>query len=179
MSPFNRARQGKQKIKALWKEAFFSFFCSFLLAIHTELELQDPCAQERGDGIHGGKGKSAGLLHLPAALGSGICPANPADPAVGRKAGLGWAELGCACPLPGSDAAAGAVPACVSSPSEPEHNAPFTPRQTGGLDALPAFCCQGSQVRERSQLLFPPLSRSPSPHWAPLRRESPPLPKQT
>lgn len=58
----------------------------------------------------------------------------------GAMLGLQLGLPRCSCP------AAPLCPPCLSSPSVPEHNAPFTPRQTGGLDALPAFCYQGHRL---------------------------------
>lgn len=105
--------------------------------------------------IHGGKGKPAAGNLMGSFTSKGSSCAGewdlPAKAVLGRKGGLCvpsprqrclrcWAAARAASlPLPRS----ASVPALSE---QPEHNAPFTPRQTGGLDALPAFCCQGHRL---------------------------------
>lgn len=131
--------------------------------------------------IHGGKRetrgwKTDGLLHLHAFQLRWEVEAGKAR--VGRKGGL-W------CPLPRqrfgamlrlqlglprrSCPAAPLCPPCLSSPSVPEHNAPFTPRQTGGLDAFPAFCCRGHRLGSVPSSFFPRAGRG----WLPARSAAP------
>lgn len=99
----------------------------------------------------------------------GLCVPPPRQ-RFGRCCGRSWG-----CP------AAPLCPPCLSSPSVPEHNAPFTPRQTGGLDALPAFCCQGhrlgsvpssfslrrSGIAPRAERCAPPEGVTPLPKHTP------------
>lgn len=94
-----------------------------------------------------------------------------------RRPQLGFASL-----LPSRGACVPALSA--AAPACRRHNARLHSPSDGRFRRSPCLLLSGSQVRERSQLLFPPLVRNPSQNRAlrlglqpgPLRRESPRYP---
>lgn len=156
-------------------------FCSFLLVICTGLALQDRCVREREDAvceIHGGKGKprAGNLMGSFASTGSS-CAGEWKLPCKGRAEEEGWAVP----PPPAAvrgDAAAAAGAASLLLPRSASVPALSEQPQCAGAQCslhsssdwrsrrFPCLLLSGSQVRERSQLLFPSAARGWLPAWS-------------